>query len=158
LLLIVQSSVKLKCNIQAILVDTTMPRVFLNSKHWFMTHVWDQLPMWFHPFQYNMHMVFILSFDRIAQENKGNSKGKGFGFGKVSWKKILWPFATSKRGHPCTIVGYKVAITKFNKDFVQYYTRFWKIVKAWKCAPFKPSHCLRRQFGINLISNLPNWP
>jgi hypothetical protein len=29
-------------------------------------------------------MVFISSFERIAQENKGNSKGKGFGFGNVS--------------------------------------------------------------------------
>jgi len=41
-------------------------------------------------------MVFISSFDRIARENKGNSKGKGFGFGKVSSKKILCPFATSR--------------------------------------------------------------
>jgi hypothetical protein len=35
-------------------------------------------------------MVFISSFDRISQENKGNSKGKGFGFWKVS------SFATSR--------------------------------------------------------------
>jgi hypothetical protein len=31
-----------------------------------------------------MNVVFISLFDRIAQENKGNSKGKSFGFGKVS--------------------------------------------------------------------------
>jgi hypothetical protein len=57
-------------------------------------------------------MVFILSFDRIAQENKGNSKGKGDHLQQVD--EVI----------PCTIVGYKVAIIKFNKDFVQYYTRF----------------------------------
>lgn len=105
--LIVQSSVKLKCNIQEILADTTM-QGFLSIVGLGSWHVWDQLPMWFHPFQYNMNMVFISLFDRIAQENKGNSKGKGFGFGKVSWKKILWPFATNRWGHPCTNVGSKV--------------------------------------------------
>jgi hypothetical protein len=52
------------------------------------------------------------------------------------------------------LLGLRFAITKFNKDFVQYYIRFWKL----DIVPFKPSHCLRRQFGINLISNLPIWP
>ncbi len=118
---------KLKCNIQAILVDTTMQGFFsiVGLSSWHMCDI-NYLCGLIH---FNTTWIWYLYHRLIGLHKKTKviQREKVLDFERFPQRRYCAHLQQVDEVIHVQLLSLRFAITKFNKDFVQYYTRFWKL-------------------------------